>query len=69
MRALSKGYTKMARSKSKHVRLIMRRRKQWKARTKRQKEAAKTGGTRAAKKPAPSKKVAPPAASASEPQA
>jgi hypothetical protein len=59
----------MARSKSKHVRLIMRRRKQWKARVKRQKTEAKTAGSgRAVKKPAPAKKVAPPAAS-SEPQA
>ena len=62
----------MARSKSKHVRLIMRRRKQWKARTKRQKEAAKTGGTRAVKKPAPAKKLLPtpaPAAPSADPQA
>jgi hypothetical protein len=34
----------MARSKSKHMRLIMRRRKQWKARTKRIKEAVKANG-------------------------
>ena len=34
----------MARSKSKHMRLIMRRRKQWKARTKRIKEAIKANG-------------------------
>jgi hypothetical protein len=35
----------MARSKSKHIRTIMRRRKQWKARMKRQKAAKKaTGG-------------------------
>jgi hypothetical protein len=61
----------MARSKSKHVRLIMRRRKQWKARTKRQKEAAKSG-TRAVKKPTPAKKLVPatPAAPpAADPQA
>ena len=32
----------MARSKSKHIRNIMRRRKQWKARMKRQKAAKKT---------------------------
>ena len=31
----------MARSKSKHVRLIMKRRQKWKARVKRQKAAAK----------------------------
>jgi hypothetical protein len=31
----------MARSKSKHVRMIMKRRQQWKARVKRQKAAAK----------------------------
>jgi hypothetical protein len=61
----------MARSKSKHVRLIMRRRKQWKARTKRRKEAAKTGGARAVKKPTPAKKLvpAPAATPPSEPQA
>lgn len=33
----------MARSKSKHIRNIMRRRKQWKARVKRKKAAKKTG--------------------------
>jgi hypothetical protein len=33
----------MARSKSKHVRLIMKRRQKWKARVKRQKTAAKKG--------------------------
>jgi hypothetical protein len=32
----------MARSKSKHIRTIMKRRKQWKARVKRQKAAKKT---------------------------
>jgi hypothetical protein len=63
----------MARSKSKHVRLIMRRRKQWKARTKRQAEAAKSG-TRPVKKAAPAKKLLPtppaaPPAAAAEPQA
>jgi hypothetical protein len=47
----------------------MRRRKQWKARVKRQKAEAKTAGSgRTVKKPAPAKKVAPPAAP-SEPQA
>jgi hypothetical protein len=35
----------MARSKSKHVRTIMKRRKQWKARVKRQKAARKTAAT------------------------
>lgn len=45
----------MARSKSKHIRTIMRRRKQWKARTKRQKEAVKTAAKTAPKK-APVKK-------------
>jgi hypothetical protein len=48
----------MARSKSKHVRLIMRRRKQWKARTKRRAEAAKSGA-RTVKKPTPAKKLLP----------
>ncbi len=37
----------MARSKSKHVRLIMKRRQAWKARKKRQKAAKKvTGGAK-----------------------
>lgn len=47
----------MARSKSKHVRTIMRRRKQWKQRTKRRKEAAKAAGKAAPKKAAPAKKA------------
>ena len=33
----------MARSKSKHIRVIMKRRQHWKARLKRQKAAAKSG--------------------------
>jgi hypothetical protein len=46
----------MARSKSKHVRLIMRRRKQWKQRMKRRKEAVKAnGGKPVPRKPAPRK--------------
>ena len=46
----------MARSKSKHIRTIMRRRKQWKARTGRRKEAAKAAAKTPAKK-APAKKA------------
>jgi len=46
----------MARSKSKHVRNIMRRRKQHKARMKRQKAAIKLAGKPGAKK-APAKKA------------
>lgn len=46
----------MARSKSKHVRLIMRRRKQYKQRMKRRKADAATAG-KAAPKKAPAKKV------------
>jgi hypothetical protein len=50
----------MARSKSKHVRLIMRRRKQWKQRTKRHKEAVKAnGGKPLPRKPAHVKKNPP----------
>ena len=45
----------MARSKSKHVRLIMRRRKQWKQRTKRRKAEVKANGG----KPLPRKVSAP----------
>lgn len=56
----------MARSKSKHIRLVMRRRKQHKQRMKRRKADAKAGPTRAVKKPA-SKKAAP--AAAAEPHA
>jgi hypothetical protein len=36
----------MARSKSKHVRLIMKRRQKWKQRVKRQKAAKKAGGAK-----------------------
>jgi hypothetical protein len=51
----------MARSKSKHIRLIMRRRKQWKARTGRIKEAIKAnGGKPLPPKPAHVKKNPPP---------
>jgi hypothetical protein len=42
----------MARSKSKHVRLIMRRRKQYKQRMKRRKADAKAAGKPAKKAPA-----------------
>jgi hypothetical protein len=45
----------MARSKSKHVRMIMRRRKQHKQRMKRRKADAKTAGKAAPKKPAAKK--------------
>jgi hypothetical protein len=62
----------MARSKSKHVRLIMRRRKQWKQRTKRRKAEAKAHGGVRPKQPARVVKKAPPppppAAAPSEPQ-
>jgi len=51
----------MARSKSKHIRLIMRRRKQWRQRTKRRKEAIKAnGGKPLPRKPAPPRKAPPP---------
>ena len=50
----------MARSKSKHIRLIMRRRKQWRQRTKRRKEAIKAnGGKPLPRKPAHVKKNPP----------
>lgn len=51
----------MARSKSKHIRLVMRRRKQHKQRMKRRKADAKAGPVKAVKKPA-AKKGAPAAA-------
>jgi hypothetical protein len=51
----------MARSKSKHVRLIMRRRKQWKQRMKRRKAEIKAhGGKPLPRKPNTPKKKAPP---------
>ncbi len=52
----------MARSKSKHVRLIMRRRKQHKQRMKRRKEDAKTAGKGAPKKAAHKPKAEAPSA-------
>ncbi len=54
----------MARSKSKHVRLIMRRRKQHKQRMKRRAADAKVAGKAAPKKPA-ARKTAPAAESPS----
>ena len=51
----------MARSKSKHIRLIMRRRKQWKQRTKRRKEEIKAnGGKPLPRKVTPRKPTLPP---------
>ena len=60
----------MARSKSKHVRLIMRRRKQWKQRMKRRKvETKANGGKPVPRKRVPPRKVAapPPAPAAAPP--
>lgn len=53
----------MARSKSKHIRLVMRRRKQHNQRMKRRKAEVKAAGAaRPARKAAPAKKAAPAAA-------
>lgn len=60
----------MARSKSKHVRLIMRRRKQWKQRMKRRKAEVKAnGGKPLPRKPAAPRKAPPPPPSAAAPEA
>ena len=63
----------MARSKSKHIRLIMRRRKKWKQRMKRKKDEAKTAGPTTVKAPARKAAVPParkaPAADKAQPPA
>jgi hypothetical protein len=60
----------MARSKSKHIRLIMRRRKQWKQRMKRRKEEIKAnGGKPLPRKVTPRKPLLPPPAPAPQPAA